>query len=247
LITITTTTTAAETFAASYLLRLLSTIHVRSAMGGKSNVISEDFSEAPIMATDTPLFLKEKHVTYWLRCLRSPLPHHYTSNDSNRMTLAFFTISALDLLGALHTRTTPAEREEYTSWIYRCQHPDGGFRGFPGTDFGDRTTEENKMWDPANVPATYFALATLCILGDDLLRVRRRECLKWLLRVQREDGSFGETLGPDDHIEGGMDTRYGYCALIIRYILRGDAKGDVDGVPDVKTVEMVECIKRSQV
>ena len=221
-------------------------------MGGdKTNRIHEDFSQAPIMATDTPLFLKEKHVTYWLRCLRSPLPHQYTSNDSNRMTLAFFTISALDLLGVLHTRTTPVEREEYADWIYRCQHPDGGFRGFPGTDLGAKTTEENKVWDPANVPATYFALATLCVLGDDLLRVKRKECLQWLLRMQRQDGSFGETLGPHDElgeeVQGGMDTRYGYCAMVIRFILRGDAEGDVDGVPDVKTTEMVDCIKRSQV
>lgn len=214
---------------------------------GSRETVDDDFSDAPIMATDTPLFLKEKHITYWLRCLRSPLPHQYTSNDSNRMTLAFFTISALDLLGVLYTRTTVTEREEYVSWIYRCQHPGGGFRGFPGTDFGAKATAENAVWDPANVPATYFALAALVILGDDLTRVDRKACLTWLRTVQRPDGSFGEGVGADHRVEGGMDTRFGYCAMVIRWILRGNVSGEVEDVPDVKTDEMVECIHRSQV
>jgi geranylgeranyl transferase type-1 subunit beta len=216
--------------------------------GSTSDIVDNHFAEAPVMASDTPLFLKEKHITYWLRCLRSPLPHQYTSNDSNRMTLAFFTISALDLLGVLHTRTTAAEREEHAAWIYRCQHSEGGFRGFPGTDFGAKSTKENSIWDPANIPATYFALSALCILGDDMSRVKRRECLQWLRRMQRPGGgSFGEVIGPDGKVEGGMDTRFGYCAMVIRWILRGNVKGDVEGVPDVIVDEMVECIKGSQV
>lgn len=214
---------------------------------GKGDSVQDDFSDAPIMASDTPLFLKEKHIVYWLRCLRSPLPHHYTSNDSNRMTLAFFTISALDLLGVLYTRTTPTEREEYATWIYSCQHPTGGFRGFPGTDFGDKATAENAEWDPANIPATYFALSALCVLSDDLSRVKRKELLGWLAKMQRDDGSFGETLGPGGRVEGGTDTRFGYCAMAVRWILRGEVEGEVDGVADVKVEQLVRCIQQSQV
>ncbi|PQE03438.1 hypothetical protein CJF30_00005427 [Rutstroemia sp. NJR-2017a BBW] len=40
-----------------------------------------------------------KHVKYWHRCLNSLLPTAYTSTDSTRMTLGFFILSALDLLG----------------------------------------------------------------------------------------------------------------------------------------------------
>ncbi|KAF2098546.1 terpenoid cyclases/Protein prenyltransferase [Rhizodiscina lignyota] len=189
---------------------------------------------------------KQKHINYWKRCLKTYLPTAYTSTDSNRMLLAFFVVSALDLLGALLEHTKPEEREGYIDWIYRCQHPEGGFRGFPGTDFGDERNAENKMWDPANVPATYMALSALLILGDDLSRVKRRECLQWLRKLQRDTGSFGETLGENDNIEGGTDSRFGYCAAVVRWILRGAAKGEVEGVPDIDVDKLAECVSSAQ-
>jgi geranylgeranyl transferase type-1 subunit beta len=190
---------------------------------------------------------KPKHVKYWTRCLKTFLPHMYTGNDSNRMMLAFFIISALDLLDSLDTCCTAQEREDYKDWIYRCQLSDGGFRAFPGTDFGELSNAENKAWDPANIPATYFALSMLAVLGDDFARVKRKECLLWLTKLQRPDGSFGETLGEKDKIEGGLDPRFGYTASGIRWILRGKAKGEVMGVPDVDIDKLVHCVRLSQV
>lgn len=46
------------------------------------------------------------------------------------MSLAFFALSSLDLLGALAS-ITPAEKAGYVEWIYAQQHPQGGFRGSP--------------------------------------------------------------------------------------------------------------------
>jgi len=178
------------------------------------------------------------------------LPHHYTSNESNRMYLAYFIVSALDLLGALDNMLTNDERQGYIDWIYRCQHPDGGFRMWPGTDFGARANRENARWDPANIPATYFALATLLILKDDFKRINRRDTLAWLPRMQRPDGSFGETL-VSDRIEGGQDPRFGYCAAGIRYMLRGTNEGDimVEGqtVRDVDVDAFVRCVRLAEV
>ncbi|KAL1993044.1 hypothetical protein VTN49DRAFT_3801 [Thermomyces lanuginosus] len=176
---------------------------------------------------------KERHIKYFLRCLKTLLPHHYTSGDSNRVLLAFFTVAGLDLLGVLQSNTTAEERQGYIDWLYHCQHPSGGFRGFTGTIFGDNSVRnsENEAWDPATVPATFLALETLLILGDDLSRVDRTACLQWLPRLQREDGSFGELLGVDGKIEGGRDLRFCYCAAGIRYILRGkqsDLPRDID-------------------
>lgn len=153
----------------------------------------------------------------------------------------------MDVLGALNEQTSQQERADYVDWIYHCQLPDGGFRGFPGTDFGKLRNDENKHWDPANVPATYMALSSLLILGDDLSRVKRRECLQWLRRLQRPNGSFGETVGEDEKIEGGTDSRFGFCACMVRFILRGAVLGDVDGVPDIDVDKLVECIQESQV
>jgi len=200
----------------------------------------------PLVAGDESTLNHARHVNYWRRCLKTYLPNVYTSNDSNRMTLAFFVISALDLLGDLQKATTAEEREGYVQWIYHCQHPEGGFRAFPATDFGELRNDKNKIWDPANVPATFFALLTLVLLGDNLERVKRRDCLQWLIKMQRPDGSFGETLGENGRVEGGNDTRFGYCGTGVRYILRGTVEGPVDDVPDINVDKLVNCIRMSE-
>lgn len=147
--------------------------------------------------------------------------------------------------------TKDNERADYVNWIYRCQHPSGGFRMWPGTDFDERANSENAKWDPANMPATYFALASLLILGDDLKRVRRLDTLRWIWRMQRQDGSFGETL-VEGKIEGGRDPRFGYCAAGIRYILRGDhAQGSLraqgERIDDIDTESLTRCISLAEV
>jgi prenyltransferase beta subunit len=192
-------------------------------------------------------FTTERHVKYYLRCLKTFLPSAYTSNDSNRMLLAYLTLSGLDVLGVLQSKTTTEERTGYINWLYHCQVATGGFRGFPGTDFGpERRNKNNEAWDPANVPATFFALVNLLVLGDDLSRVKRRECLEWLPNVQRDDGSFGELVGPDGSLGGARDLRYCCCAAGIRYILRGNGAG-LEGVPDIDVSGLVSFIEACQV
>ncbi|KAA6416322.1 MAG: hypothetical protein FRX48_01042 [Lasallia pustulata] len=165
----------------------------------------------PPIHPDTSHFNKERHIKYWLRCLKSFLPTAYTSSDSNRVSLAYFTLSALDLLGALHSHTTAPERAQYVDWLYRCQHPGGGFRGFTGTDMGALTDARNECWDAANLPATFFALAGLLVLGDGLERVERRMCLEW--STQTYDGGIGE--GPFHEAQAG----YTYCAISALFFL----------------------------
>ncbi|KAF3393814.1 Geranylgeranyl transferase type-1 subunit beta [Penicillium rolfsii] len=194
-----------------------------------------------------PIFNTERHVKYYLRCLKTFLPSAYTSNDSNRMLLAYLTLGGLDVLGVLQSKTTPEERQGYIDWLYHCQVPSGGFRGFSGTNFGDeKRTSDNESWDPANVPATFFALVNLLILGDDLARVKRRECLKWLPKMQREDGSFGEVLGPNGTVEGDSDLRYCCCASGIRYILRGQSGVGVEDAPDIDVSKLISFIEACQ-
>lgn len=201
-------------------------------------------------ASDPSIFSKAQHIKYWLRCLKTHLPTQYTSNDSQRITFAFFTLSALDLLGVLYDRTSASERDDYVEWIYRCQHPDGGFRGFTGADLGEARPDKTPgPWDPANLAATFFALAALTVLGDVLERVKRRECLTWLETLQLEDGSFGEAVGEGGKIEGGGDIRYCYLAAAVRRVLRGDGKIE-RGAEDIKDIDvpaLVGFITSSQV
>ena len=198
----------------------------------------------PRAQTPDPSFSKAKHIKYWLRCLKTLLPTAYTSNDTQRMTFAFFTLSALDLLDALFDHTTIEERQGYTNWIYRCQHAKGGFKGFTGGDGGDKLQGEGDCWDPANLAATFFALAALMILGDGMERVRKRECLEWVRRLQRDDGSFGEAFGRGGVIEGGADIRYCYLATGVRWILR---RGDLESLGDIDVESLVRYVEDSMV
>ena len=189
----------------------------------------------------------DRHITYWLRCLKTYLPSHYSSNDNNRLSLAFFTVSALDLLQNLHERTVAQERADYIAWIYHCQHANGGFRGSPATYLGNRTDNRNEKWDPPNLPATYFALLSLLILGDSLQGVRRRETLEWLPTLQREQGGFGEEV-IEGRIEGGSDMRFCYCAAGVRWILRGKGgKTMPGGVRDIDVDALVQFINSCEV
>ena len=167
--------------------------------------------------------------------------------DSNRMMLSFFTLSALDLLGVLFTRTEQEERRGYADWIYRCQHPKGGFRGFPGTDFGERASDANAVWDPANLAATFFALSGLCVLGDDLQKVDRHACLEWLSVMQRQDGAFGELKTTGGDIVGGGDSRFAYMAAGIRWILKGDKNDHVDGIAGINVKRLLAWISSVKV
>ncbi|KAH0543503.1 hypothetical protein FGG08_002171 [Glutinoglossum americanum] len=240
---------ASESIVLNYLRKIL--------FLGKSQyrvmAVEDSQNSAPALnmtLVDPPTLHRDRHINYWLRCLKSLLPTVYTHNDSNRMTLAFFIISALDVLGILHTHTSASERDGWIDWIYKCQLARGGFRGFPGADFGSQGSAENEIWDPANLAATFFALSTLVVIGDGLERVRRMEGLEWLQRLQREDGSFGELLGEGGKIEGARDMRICYMATGVRWILRGKVEGGKstnDVVKDIDVDSLVRFINSSEV
>jgi geranylgeranyl transferase type-1 subunit beta len=163
-----------------------------------------------------------KHLVYHQRCLQL-LPTQFQGNDLNRMSLAFFTLNALDIFGALKTLTTPTQREHWITWIYACQLPTGGFRGSPATNIGSES-----VYDAMTVPSTYFALATLLILGDDLGRVERGGALAGVKAAQNEDGSFAPVLAGGARV-GEVDVRHSYCAAAVRCMLSPFAEGeDID-------------------
>ena len=159
---------------------------------------------------------------------------------------AFFIVSALDLLSALDVHTTSEERAAYIDYVYSFQHPSGGFRTFDGTNFGDRNRGgETERWDPGNVAGTFFALATLAVLGDGLQRVKRKETLVWLRKLQLEDGSFAEVLGGDGPPAGEKDVRFCFLATLIRSILR-DEEEDQD-VEDIDVEGLAKFVIAAQV
>lgn len=165
---------------------------------------------------DPPLD-KSRHLRYWQRCARTLLPHHYTANDSQRLTLGFFIITALDLLSSSSPTAedkqkarllTPADRRSLRAWVLSCQHPHGGFCGSPSHVFPRARDDDDDDHDDAadgnaNIAATYFALLLLPMLteaedaeGGAFAGVDRAKTLRWLRRLQRVDGdgSFGEVV-----------------------------------------------------
>lgn len=101
-----------------------------------------------------------------------------------RMTLAYFCLGALDLLGAFSTHISDQERREYTDWIYSQQIPlenGGGFSSSPHLPHGART---------ANIAMTYTALINLAILRDDFSRLDRDGVIAHVRDLQIKDGRY---------------------------------------------------------
>ncbi|KAK0716649.1 terpenoid cyclases/protein prenyltransferase alpha-alpha toroid [Apiosordaria backusii] len=214
----------------------------------------------------------DRHLKYWKMCLQSPLPHHYLSNEGNRTALAYFIINSIVILTPNSNNNTesplitPQDRRKLRQWVLSHQHPGGGFSPssslvFPlqgyeqwGPETGSQNAESAGL---ANAPGTLFALQLLALLADKddpdgaFNGVDRVQTLRWLRRLQREDGSFGEVLrllpGQGWFIGGGYDMRYCYIAASIRWMLRGDVKeGEPGWVEDFDTEKLANYILSSQ-
>ncbi|KAK1707447.1 prenyltransferase and squalene oxidase [Colletotrichum lupini] len=222
------------------------------------------------MAADTVMPLeKARHIKYWQRCHKTFLPHQYTSSDSTRIALSFFILAALDILSPSEPTKdaphllTPADRAAARKFVLGLYHPGGGFCGSPnhalpsdlyaGWDF-EKATPKTRNASSANLASTYFALLILAIVADGpeeaksaFAGVDRVATLRWLRRLQRTDGSFGELVLDDGAIAGGRDMRLCFLAATIRWALRGDAKeGDEDWVEDIDVDGLVRHIRQGQ-
>jgi geranylgeranyl transferase type-1 subunit beta len=156
-----------------------------------------------------------QHIAYHKRCL-GLLPHQFQGVDLNRVSIAFFLLNALDILNSPSPSTFPEhDRLHWIDWLYKCQLTQGGgFRGSTATISGPPS-----LFDSGHLPASYFAIATLLILGDDLSRVKRTEILKGLRKSQFADGSFAPVLLGDGEKFGEVDVRHLYCAVAVREML----------------------------
>ncbi|KAK3710399.1 hypothetical protein QZH41_012317 [Actinostola sp. cb2023] len=199
-------------------------------------------------------FLRQKHVKFFQRCL-AVLPSEYASLDTSsvdiptvfqyillffsfRVTVAFFAISALDILNALDV--IGHEKSDIIYWIYSNQvlpTNDGrnkakcGFRGSSMTGSNVKVHEPETVCDYecGHIAMTYTALAMLLILGDDLSQVNKKAVAEGLKHLQLEDGSFCPT-----HDGSENDMRFLYCACCISYILN-----DWSGINMDKAVEYI--------
>ncbi|KAK3303090.1 terpenoid cyclases/protein prenyltransferase alpha-alpha toroid [Chaetomium strumarium] len=222
-----------------------------------------------------PVLDIDRHLRYWKMCLQSSLPRHYLSNEGNRMALAYFIVNSVCILTPPPSETqqdrkpliAPGDRRKIRQWVLSHQQPGGGFAAssslvFPVKGYEQWQSETGAQEDVegpglANLPATLFALQILALLADEndeagaFSGVDRVQTLRWLRRLQRQDGSFGEVLkllpGHGWFIGGGYDMRYCYIAAAIRWVLRGDVReGEPGWVEDFDTERLAEYILSSQ-
>ncbi|KAG1057785.1 hypothetical protein G6F43_000390 [Rhizopus delemar] len=170
------------------------------------------------------------------------LPTPYTQTETNRMTLAFFCLGALSLLGELENNVSEQNKRDWIDWIYAQQvlpakdsDDNKAVCGFRGSSWSGRTFEpyattcEYIPYDSSHIANTYTALLNLLILGDDLSRVNKHAILETLRHLQQEDGSIAPTAGSLER-----DVRFIYCASSISYILN-----DWSGLDLEKTLEHI--------
>lgn len=199
------------------------------------------------MAAEDLRLDKERHLKYWQRCRNSYLPSPYTAADSTRLMWACFIFSALDVLSV---PLEAKERANIRDWVLSLQHPDGGFCGSPTHAYDGPDASKGG----ANLAATFFALILLAVAAEDdeagakgaFAGVQRRKLLRWVRKLQRDDGSFGQNLWEGKPV-GGSDTRHSYLATSIRWMLRGDVRpGDEAWEEDIDLDATAAHIRRGQ-
>jgi len=171
----------------------------------------------------------------YLKNMMNVLPGAYASQESNRLTLIYFIISAMDISGQMHL----IDRQQAIDFVYAQQvlpdrtEPDKnvglcGFRAGPylGNDYNPQCEERScNNHDHSHIAMTYTALAILKICGDHgvdgqtFSRVNTKAITRSLAALQNPDGSFSPATGENEN-----DMRFVYCAAVVSYML-GDFSG----------------------
>ncbi|XP_034206238.1 geranylgeranyl transferase type-1 subunit beta isoform X2 [Prunus dulcis] len=186
---------------------------------------------------DLELFERDRHVTF-LQMMYQLLPSPYQSQEINRLTLAYFVISGLDLLNSLDRLV---DKDAVATWVLSLQaHPrstaelnNGQFYGFHGSRTAQFPPEnnDNGALNPSvsNLASTYCALALLKIVGYNLSSIDSESILTSMRNLQQPDGSFMPI-----HTGAETDLRFVYCAAAICHML-----GNWSGMDKEKAKEYI--------
>lgn len=160
-------------------------------------------------------FDRDLHLCF-LEMMYQLMPSHYAGQEINRLTLAYFAISGLDILRALHL----IDKEGVINWVLSFQaHPkneaelnNGQFYGFHGSRSSQFQSINDRLAIPngSHMAATYCAVAILKTLGYNLSLVDSKSILRSMRNLQQPDGSFMPT-----HVGAETDLRFVFCAAAI--------------------------------
>ncbi|KAI4352107.1 hypothetical protein L6164_006390 [Bauhinia variegata] len=177
-----------------------------------------DSSEAP-PSNSLETFDKDRHVTF-LEMMYKLLPLPYQIQEINRLTLAYFVISGLDILGALDR----VDKDAVADWVLSLQAfprdkedlNNGQFYGFHGSRTSQFPPDENGVLlrNNSHLASTYCALAILKIVGYKMSNIDSDSILTSMRNLQQPDGSFMPI-----HTGAETDLRFLYCAAVICFML----------------------------
>ncbi|KAL4717168.1 hypothetical protein ACJJTC_017055 [Scirpophaga incertulas] len=160
-----------------------------------------------------------QHVKYFNRFLNI-LPSSLSSHDTTRVTIAYFSVSGLDVLGAISSISQEL-KSRIIDWIYRLQvTPNGKYADMSSCGIQGSSTINmdldgpNSHYKCGHLAMTYTGLCILLTLGDDLSRINRKALIEGVKALQTEEGNFSATLSGCE-----SDMRFVYCAACISYIL----------------------------
>ncbi|GLT73645.1 hypothetical protein SLA2020_454880 [Shorea laevis] len=169
-------------------------------------------------------FERDRHVAY-LDMMYNVLPHHYQTQEINRLTLAYFTISGLHLLQA----SDRVDSDKVAGWVLsflarpgsKAELKNGQFYGFHGSRTSQFPPDENGVLshNGSHLASTYCAIAILKTVGFNLSNIDSELILTSMRNLQQPDGSFMPI-----HVGAETDLRFVYCAAAICFVL-GDWSG----------------------
>ncbi|CAN6472195.1 unnamed protein product [Victoria cruziana] len=164
-------------------------------------------------------FKRDLHVRF-LQMMMENLPLEYELQDINRLTLAYFVISGLDILGAMGS----IEKDRIINWVLSLQAlpattadlREGRFYGFLGCSNSKfpAASPDVPFVGTSNLASTYCALCILETVGYDLKNVDFSSISISMRCLQQPDGSF---MPIDTGAE--RDLRFVFCAAAICHML----------------------------
>ncbi|KAH6802926.1 Prenyltransferase family protein [Perilla frutescens var. frutescens] len=170
--------------------------------------------------SESLIFEKDRHILY-LEMMYQLLPPPYQGQEINRLTLAYFVVSGLDILDALDR----IDKDAVINWVLSLQaqpkndrtFENGQFYGFHGSRSSQFQSNNNGAanLNGSHLASTYCALAILKTVGYDLSLIDSELLLKSMKTLQQPDGCFMPI-----HTGGETDLRFVFCAAAICSMLK---------------------------
>lgn len=138
-------------------------------------------------------FDRKAHIHYLKECLQT-LPSAYTSVESTMISILYFIVVGLDLLGELES----VDKEAIVDRVYslqlkpnaefQCRYGCCGFLGshcmsqrMSGNNLREYTESDNQ--EMGHIAMTYTAIAILITLQDDLTRLDHPSIIQGITRI----------------------------------------------------------------